>query len=41
MADVDRERRAYGWYTYDPQKALDAYPAWQKKWAPELNVLKK
>jgi PelA/Pel-15E family pectate lyase len=33
MADVDRERRAYGWYTYDPQKALDAYPAWQKKWA--------
>jgi PelA/Pel-15E family pectate lyase len=35
MAEVDRERRAYGWYTYDPQKALDAYPAWQKKWAPE------
>jgi PelA/Pel-15E family pectate lyase len=41
MAEVDRERRAYGWYTYDPQKALDAYPAWQKKWDPELNVLKK
>jgi PelA/Pel-15E family pectate lyase len=40
MAEVDRERRAYGWYTYDPQKALDAYPAWQKKWAPEQNVLK-
>jgi PelA/Pel-15E family pectate lyase len=41
MAEVDRERRAYGWYTYDPQKALDAYPTWQKKWDPELNVLKK
>jgi PelA/Pel-15E family pectate lyase len=37
MADVDRERRAYGWYTYDPQKALDAYPAWQKKWASGKN----
>ncbi|MGB8226551.1 MAG: pectate lyase, partial [Sedimentisphaerales bacterium] len=35
MAEVDRERRAYGWYTYDPQQALDAYPAWQKKWALE------
>ena len=41
MAEVDRERRAYGWYVYDPQKALDEYPAWQKKWAPDLNVLKK
>ncbi len=41
MAEVDRERRAYGWYTYDPQKALDEYPTWQKKWAPEQNVLKK
>ena len=41
MAEVDRERRAYGWYTYDPQKALDAYPAWQKKWAPQQDVLKK
>jgi PelA/Pel-15E family pectate lyase len=41
MAEVDRERRAYGWYTYDPQKALDEYPAWQKKWAPGQNVLKK
>lgn len=40
LSDVDRERRAYGWYTYDAQKALDAYPAWQKKWAPEQNVLK-
>jgi PelA/Pel-15E family pectate lyase len=33
MADVDRERRAYGWYTYQPQTVLDQYPAWQKKWA--------
>ena len=41
MADVDRERRAYSWYTYDPQKVLDAYPAWQKKWAPDQNVLRK
>ncbi len=30
MAEVDRERRAYGWYTYEPQKVLDQYPAWQK-----------
>jgi PelA/Pel-15E family pectate lyase len=41
MAEVDRERRAYGWYTYDPKKALEEYPAWQKKWAPKQNVLKK
>jgi len=41
MAEVDRERRAYGWYTYEPQRALDEYPAWQKKWAPDQNVLKK
>ncbi len=33
LADVDRERRAYGWYTYQPQTVLDQYPAWQKKWA--------
>ena len=33
MAEVDRERRAYGWYTYQPQTVLDQYPAWQKKWA--------
>ena len=31
MAEVDRERRVYGWYTYDPQKVLDQYPAWEKK----------
>jgi len=32
MAEVDRERRAYGWYAYEPQTVLDQYPAWQKKW---------
>lgn len=40
LAEVDRERRdGYGWYTYAPQKVLDRYAAWQKKWAPEKNVL--
>jgi PelA/Pel-15E family pectate lyase len=37
MAEVDRERRAYGWYTYEPQRVLDQYPAWQKKWAAGQN----
>jgi PelA/Pel-15E family pectate lyase len=32
LAEVDRERRAYGWYTYQPQAVLDQYPPWQKKW---------
>jgi PelA/Pel-15E family pectate lyase len=33
LAEVDRERRdGYGWYTYAPQKVLDKYPAWQRKW---------
>lgn len=41
LAEVKRERRdGYGWYTYSPQQVLDAYPEWQKKWAPEKNVLK-
>lgn len=32
LAEVQRERRdGYGWYTYDPQKVLDAYPEWQKE----------
>lgn len=40
LAEVDRERRdGYGWYTYEPQKALKAYPAWQQKWAKDHNVL--
>lgn len=31
LAEVDRERRdGYGWYTYSPQKVLNAYPAWEK-----------
>lgn len=33
LAEVERERRdGYGWYTYEPQKVLDRFPAWQKKW---------
>jgi PelA/Pel-15E family pectate lyase len=41
LAEVDRERRTgYTWYVYDPQKVLDKYPAWQKKYAPDQNVLK-
>lgn len=40
LAEVDRERRdGYGWYTYEPQKALKAYPLWQQKWAKGKNVL--
>ena len=40
LAEVDRERRdGYAWYTYEPQKVLDRYPAWQKKFAPNKNVL--
>jgi len=42
LAEVSRERRSgYGWYTYAPQEVLDKYPEWQKKWAPEKNVLNK
>ena len=40
LAEVDRERRdGYGWYTYEPQKVLNNYFAWQKKWDPSKNVL--
>jgi len=40
LAEVDRERRdGYAWYTYEPQKVLDRYPVWQKKFAPGKNVL--
>ncbi len=36
LAEVLRERRdGYGWYTYDPQQVLNAYPAWRKKWVTE------
>jgi PelA/Pel-15E family pectate lyase len=35
LAEVDRERRTgYGWYTYDPAKVLQTFPAWQRKWIP-------
>ena len=38
LAEVDRERRSgYRYYTSNPQKVLDAYPAWQAKWAPVKN----
>jgi len=40
LAEVARERRdGYSWYTYEPLKVLRKYPSWQKKWAPEKNVL--
>jgi PelA/Pel-15E family pectate lyase len=41
LAEVDRERRdGYAWYTYAPQKVLNNYHEWQKKWAPANDVLK-
>lgn len=37
LAEVLRERRdGYGWYTYEPQKVLKAYPEWEKKWVSHL-----
>lgn len=40
LAEVLHERRAsYGWYTYEPQMVLDAYPEWQKKWASGKNII--
>lgn len=42
LAEVQRERRdGYAWYTYAPQRVLDKYPEWQKKWDSSRNVLKK
>ena len=42
LAEVSRERRTgYGRYTYSPQEVLKKYPFWQKKWAPNENILKK
>lgn len=33
LAEVDRERRdGYAWYTYEPQKVLNRYEVWKKKW---------
>jgi len=41
LAEVSRERRVgYAWYTYSPQKVLDKYPKWQKKWAPTTAAIK-
>jgi PelA/Pel-15E family pectate lyase len=41
LAEVDRERRdGYAWYTYAPQRVLDKYNEWRKKWAPTNTVLK-
>jgi len=40
LAEVSRERRSgYGWYTYSPQKVLNKYPEWLKKWGIKSNVL--
>jgi PelA/Pel-15E family pectate lyase len=40
LAEVERERRdGYAWYTYEPQKVLNSYPAWQKKFAAGKSVL--
>lgn len=40
LAEVERERRdGYAWYTYEPQKVLNRYPEWQRKWAPGKSVL--
>ena len=41
LAEVKRERRTgYGWYGYYPAGILNGdYPVWQKKWAPDANVL--
>ncbi|MEJ5350271.1 MAG: pectate lyase [Melioribacteraceae bacterium] len=42
LAEVEHERRAgYAWYTYAPQVVLNKYPEWQKKYAPNKNVLEK
>jgi len=42
LAEVARERRdGYGWYNYEPQKVLNKYPQWIKKWINDEDVLKK
>ncbi len=43
MAEIEHERRTgYSWYSYGPAGLLDKdYPAWQKKWAPEKDLLSK
>jgi len=43
LAEIEHERRTgYSWYGRGPAELLAKdYPAWQKKWAPANNVLKK
>ena len=43
MSEVEPDRRTgYMWYCTTPAELLNKdYPIWQKKWAPEKNVLKK
>jgi len=43
MAEIEYERRTgYSWYSYGPAGLLAKdYPAWQKKWAPEKDLLSK
>ena len=41
LAEITRERRdGYGWYTYAPQKVLNEYPAWKKKWAKDHDLVR-
>ncbi|HSC52159.1 MAG TPA: pectate lyase [Phnomibacter sp.] len=36
LAEVERERRTgYAWYSYEPQKLLEYYEQWKKKWKAE------
>ena len=41
LAEIEHERRTgYSWYGSSPRDLLRKdYPAWQKKWAPNDNVL--
>jgi len=43
LAEISYERRnGYSWLGYAPARLLaNDYPAWQKKWAPQVNVLEK
>ncbi len=42
LAEVERERRdGYAWYTYAPQKALDAYAKWKKQLTQNSKALNK
>jgi pectinesterase len=36
LAEIGYERRnGYSWYSDSPQKILDKYPEWKKKWITE------